>query len=101
MFYISPGSVTPPSRVDIAIVGGGAAGIGAARRLSGEPVSSLVLEARDRLGGRAYTVVGRSGTAIDLGCEWLHSADRNAWTAIAEEEGFTIDRTPPPWMRQV
>ncbi|MGC1301044.1 MAG: NAD(P)/FAD-dependent oxidoreductase, partial [Caulobacteraceae bacterium] len=35
----------------------------------------------------------------DLGCGWLHSADRNPWAAIAEETGFAVDRSPPPWMR--
>ena len=40
-----------------------------------------------------------SGYPIDLGCGWLHSADRNPWVAIAEEQRRTIDRTPPPWRR--
>jgi monoamine oxidase len=102
MFQDAGGSgVTPlPSRIDVAIVGGGAAGIGAARRLAGEPASCLLLEARDRLGGRAFTLVGRSGAGIDLGCGWLHSADRNPWVAIAEDLGYHIDKTPPPWMKQ-
>ena len=42
--------------VEVAIVGGGAAGIGAARRLREAGVRALILEARDRLGGRAWTV---------------------------------------------
>ena len=40
-----------------------------------------------------------SGFPLDLGCGWLHSADRNPWTAIAQAQGRTIDKTPPPWMR--
>jgi len=36
---------------------------------------------------------------MDLGCGWLHSADRNPWHRIAEAQGRSIDRTPPPWMR--
>ena len=81
---------------EAAVIGGGAAGIGAARRLREAGVKTLIVEARDRLGGRAWTVeVG--GFAVDLGCGWLHSAERNPWTAIAERQGRTIDRTPPPW----
>ena len=40
-----------------------------------------------------------SGFALDLGCGWLHSADRNPWVAIAQAQGFTIDKTPPPWSK--
>jgi monoamine oxidase len=81
----------------VLIVGGGAAGIAAARRLSEAGVSHLIVEARSRLGGRAWTV--DDGFPLDLGCGWLHSADINPWTKIAEAAGFTVDRTPPPWTR--
>jgi monoamine oxidase len=81
------------------VIGGGAAGIAAARRLTQFEVNCLIVEARPRLGGRAWTVTDPSGFAIDLGCGWLHSADRNPWVPIAEEQGRTIDKTPPPWRR--
>jgi len=81
----------------IVIVGAGAAGIAAARRLKEAGVAPVVLEARDRVGGRAWTLAGSGG--LDLGCGWLHSADQNPLTAIAEAGGFAIDRTPPPWAR--
>ena len=82
--------------VEVCVVGAGAAGLAAARRLRAGGAEVLVLEARDRIGGRAHTdSVG--GFPVDLGCGWLHSADRNPWTALAERLGFAIDRTPPPW----
>lgn len=84
---------------EIAIIGGGAAGIAAGRRLREAGVDCLIVEARSRLGGRAFTVEGPSGAALDLGCGWLHSADRNPWVDIVEAEGFTIDKTSPPWSR--
>src|SRR5262249_16054605 len=40
------------------------------------------------------------GFPLDLGCGWLHSADRNPWTKIAEAESLTVDRTAPPWGKQ-
>jgi monoamine oxidase len=86
--------------VETAIVGGGAAGIAAARRLHRAGIKCLIVEARSRLGGRAWTVAGPSGSALDLGCGWLHSADRNPWVAIAEEQHRTVDKTPPPWKRR-
>jgi monoamine oxidase len=89
-----------PSEIDVAIVGAGAAGIAAARTLEGSGLSVLVLEARDRLGGRAWTVTPAPGIVFDVGCGWLHSADKNPFVAIARELGFAIDRTRPPWRVQ-
>jgi monoamine oxidase len=86
--------------VDVAIIGGGAAGIAAARKLHDAGLRCLIVEARQRLGGRAFTVTDPSGFAVDLGCGWLHSADRNPWSDIAKSQGRVIDKTPPPWMRQ-
>lgn len=82
------------------VIGGGAAGIAAAQRLRKGGIRCLLIEARSRLGGRAFTVIDGSGFALDLGCGWLHSADRNPWVAIAEEQHRTIDKTPPPWRRR-
>jgi monoamine oxidase len=84
---------------DVVIVGGGAAGIGAARTLAGRQVSTLLLEASSRLGGRAHTQAVQ-GMPLDLGCGWLHSADRNAWTGIAEAAGLAVDRRTPAWGMQ-
>jgi monoamine oxidase len=81
----------------VLVVGGGAAGIGAARRLSEASIDHAIVEARPRLGGRAWTVEGEY--PLDLGCGWLHSADSNVLTTIAEGQGRTIDRMPPPWTR--
>src|SRR5262245_54311713 len=86
----------PSSEIDVAVIGAGSAGIAAARRLAAAKADFIVLEAPSRLGGRAWTE-SHGGYPLDLGCGWLHSADRNPWVAIAEKGGFTIDRTPAPW----
>jgi monoamine oxidase len=67
---------------EVAIIGGGAAGIAAGRRLAEARVDCLIVEARMRLGGRAWTTDVGSALSLDLGCGWLHSADRNPWHAI-------------------
>lgn len=82
--------------VDIAIVGAGAAGLAAAEIVASGGLTGVVLEARDRLGGRAHTIQTEVGP-IDLGCEWLHSADKNPLVARVEALGLTLDKTPPPW----
>lgn len=86
----------PASELDIAIVGGGAAGIAAARRLARSGHSIRLFEASPRLGGRAWSQEIR-GFKLDLGAGWLHSADRNAWVKVAEASGIAIDRTPAAW----
>jgi monoamine oxidase len=81
---------------DVIVIGAGAAGVAAARRLLAARVPTLVLEARPRAGGRAWTLRG-ADFPLDLGCGWLHSADENEWAALAPTLGLTVDRTPPPW----
>jgi len=85
------------SSVDVAIIGAGAAGLGAAHALRDSGLSSIVLEARDRAGGRGHTIMATPEITFDLGCGWLHSADQNAFVGIAGQLGFEIDKTLPPW----
>src|ERR1700716_852326 len=89
-----------PSSVDVAIIGAGAAGLGAAHALQDSGLSVIVLEARDRVGGRAHTILAAPGITFDVGCGWLHSADRNSFVAIARQLNFEIDTTRPPWREQ-
>lgn len=86
---------------DVVVIGAGAAGIAAARRLSAAGRSIRVVESRRRLGGRAWTWHDPSGLALDLGCGWLHSADENELSVLAAERGYAIDKTPPPWRSQL
>jgi monoamine oxidase len=89
-----------PSEVDVAVIGAGAAGFGAARALESSGLSVLVLEARPRVGGRAHTIRPAPGIIFDLGCGWLHSADRNSFSGIAAQLNFPIDKSRPPWRDQ-
>src|SRR5262245_58843832 len=86
---------------DVIIIGAGAAGLGAARRLAAAGVTTCVIEARNRVGGRAFTAREPAGLPIELGCAWLHSADENDLTVIARQYGLTIDKTIPPWRIQL
>lgn len=83
----------------VVILGAGAAGIGAARRLRQAGVPVLLVEAERRIGGRAWTVA-QEGLILDLGCSYLHSADRNPWARLAPAQGFTVDHGDPGWGRQ-
>lgn len=87
------------SEYDIVVIGGGAAGIAALRTLADAGASAMLVEASDRLGGRAHTVHVQ-GMPLDLGAGWLHSAQHNPWVAIAERSGFTVNRALPRWREQ-
>lgn len=84
---------------DVIVIGGGAAGIGAAKTLSSAGKDVLLVEADARLGGRARTE-HVDGMALDLGAGWLHSAEHNPWVEIAALHGFELDRTLPRWREQ-
>lgn len=89
-----------PSDIDIAIIGAGAAGLGAAHALKDSGQSVLVLEARNRVGGRGHTIQAAPDVVFDLGCGWLHSADKNSFVGIAGQLNFDVDKTRPPWREQ-
>ena len=86
-----------PSSVDVTIIGAGAAGLGAAHALKNSGLSTIVLEARNRVGGRGYTIMASPEVIFDVGCGWLHSAEQNCFVPIAQQLGFEIDKTIPPW----
>ncbi|MGP8119189.1 MAG: flavin monoamine oxidase family protein [Xanthobacteraceae bacterium] len=88
------------SDIDVAIIGAGAAGIAAARTLHGSGRTVLMLEARERLGGRGHTITVGDNIPFDVGCEWLHSADRNSFVPVARELGFALDTASPRWREQ-
>ncbi|SDC13060.1 flavin monoamine oxidase family protein [Belnapia rosea] len=79
-----------PFDIDIAVVGAGAAGLGAATRLAALGRSCLVLEAGMRVGGRAYTESASLGAPFDHGASWLHVAEHNPLTPVARRLGFTL-----------
>ena len=79
----SPARAAEP---DAVVIGAGAAGIAAAKQLQAAGRSVVVLEARDRLGGRTFTD-SSLGPAYDAGAMFIHWAERNPWTEIARELG--------------
>jgi monoamine oxidase len=76
---------------DVCVVGAGYAGLTAARRLTQAGLRTVVLEARDRVGGRVWTRYMEDGTALDMGGTWL-GPGQNAAYALARELG--IDTYP-------
>ena len=87
--------MTSPSETDVVIVGAGSAGIGAAKRARELGLSFVLLEAMDRIGGRAYTDSTTFGTPWDVGCHWLHSASINAYRELADKYGRAYEKRTP------
>ena len=71
---------------DIIVVGAGFAGLAAARELTRLGWQVLVLEARDRIGGRAWTT-GLGGAPVDMGAGWIHGIDGNPVAEFARKAG--------------
>lgn len=81
------------SQYDIAVIGAGAAGLAAGLGLKASGRSFIVLEARNRVGGRAFTDTSL-GLPVDCGAHWLHAAAQNPFKTIADRLGAAYnDRT--------
>lgn len=79
-------------QVDTVIVGAGVAGLTAARLLQDAGRTVVVLEARDRIGGRVHT--DRTDGIVDLGASWIHGVDGSPVAAAADAFGMrTVEFT--------
>jgi monoamine oxidase len=81
-----------PIDVDVCVVGAGYAGLVAARTIARAGRSVVVLEARDRVGGRVWTQRLDDGTYVDIGGTWV-GPEHDAIRALAAEYGVGFDRT--------
>lgn len=81
----------PSLQTNVVVLGAGAAGLAAARRLHERAVDFLVLEARDRTGGRAYTVHAQDGAPVELGAEFVHGTPEVTFALLREIGARTTD----------
>lgn len=80
--------------LDVAIIGAGAAGLGAAKAAISKGLSFKVLEAASHVGGRARTDTLRLGVPFDLGCRSLYGGSDNPFLAFARETGSRLGPAP-------
>jgi monoamine oxidase len=86
------------ARVDVAVVGAGVAGLAAARELRRRGLAVVVLEARDRIGGRILTQHDpRLPVPVELGAEFVHGAAPLTHRLLAEAGLTTIDGAGEHW----
>lgn len=79
-------------QADVVVVGAGVAGLVTARELAGRGLRTVVLEARDRIGGRTWTD-HRLGRDLGIGGTWLHWTQPHAW-AETTRYGLEVTRAP-------
>jgi monoamine oxidase len=96
-FAASPalGATATSGNIDVVIVGAGAAGIAAARRVAAAGRRCVVIEAADRIGGRCVTDTRTFGVAYDRGARWLRAADINPVAKLATSAKLDVSAVPP------
>ena len=85
-----------PTNPDIIIIGAGSSGLSAAKKLQELGNSYVVLEASDRIGGRAYTESDILGQPVDHGCSWISGSNDNFFSDLGKKKNFTlVDHSNP------
>ena len=88
------GAAPAESDVDVVVIGAGAAGIAAARRLAAAKQRFVVFEAADHIGGRCVTDTATFGVPFDRGAHWIYHPDVNPLLKPAAPAGFEIYPAP-------
>ncbi len=84
---------------DAIVIGAGAAGLSAARSLAGESLRVVLLEARDRIGGRVLSrPIGRAAVPAELGAEFIHGQARQTMRLLRDAGTAAIDSVGESWM---
>jgi monoamine oxidase len=83
-----------PREADIVVIGAGAAGIAAARRIQAANRKVIVVEAAGQAGGRCLTDTSTFELPFDRGARWLHNPETNPMIKLARDAGLDIYSAP-------
>jgi monoamine oxidase len=83
-----------PREADIVVIGAGAAGIAAARRIQAANRKVIVLEATSQIGGRCITDTTTFDAPFDRGARWIHNPDTNPMIKLARGAGLDVGPAP-------
>jgi monoamine oxidase len=87
-------AATLPREADIVVIGAGAAGIAAARRIMAANRKVIVIEASGQAGGRCLTDITTFDVPFDRGARWLHNPETNPMVRLARSAGLDMSATP-------
>jgi monoamine oxidase len=86
------------SRTDVIVIGAGVAGLAAANELCRRGLKVVIIEARDRVGGRILTLHPRmTSLPVELGAEFIHGKPPNLWKAVRRAGLTPLPVTGTPW----
>jgi monoamine oxidase len=88
------GAAPLPREADIVVIGAGAAGIAAARRIMAANRKVIVVEAASQIGGRAQTDTTTFEMPFDRGARWMHNPETNPMIKLARAAGLEITTAP-------
>jgi monoamine oxidase len=80
----------PPREADIVVIGAGAAGIAAARRVQAANRKVILLEAANQVGGRCLTDTSTFDAPFDRGARWMHNPETNPMIRLARNAGLDV-----------
>lgn len=83
-----------PREADVVVIGAGAAGIAAARRIMAANRKVLVIEAANQVGGRCITDSSSFDAPFDRGARWMHNPDANPMLKLARSVGLDVTTAP-------
>lgn len=83
--FAASGTRAASGTPEVIVVGAGIAGLACARTLQDQGVRVLVLEARNRIGGRVWTDRSWKNAPVDLGAQWIHGVQGNPISALARD----------------
>ena len=83
-----------PREADIVVIGAGAAGIAAARRIMAANRKVIVVEAAGQIGGRCQTDTTTFDVPFDRGARWMHNPETNPMIRLARLAGLEINTAP-------
>lgn len=84
---------------DVIIIGAGVAGLTAARRLAEGGLRVVVVEARNRVGGRIETVRAPNGAPVDLGAEFIHGVPREVFDLVRSANLEAVEVGGTQWVQ--
>ena len=84
------GDATSMLNVDVVIIGAGLSGLQAATDIQAAGLTFVVLEAKDRVGGKTYSVpTGKGSGVVDVGAAWINDTTQRRMYALSKK--FDID----------
>src|SRR6476469_10049849 len=91
---VRAGAAPLPREADIVVIGAGAAGIAAARRIMAANRKVIVVEAASQIGGRCQTDASTFDVPFDRGARWMHNPETNPMIKLARAAGLEITTAP-------